>query len=316
MRERCEREQWSIGDLDFGRPPRKLGKEDEMAIVQYFTDMAGIERLAGALFNEQRQLVDDPRLKRIFETFVEDEIRHSHAAQMLADYYDVHKYKSYQQNEHLQQFTPHFVNAVRYLSAEIANVYITTGELILDVALLRSLNDYVDDPTSDQAMRLINRDESRHIAIDFHMCEFYASGEYDRQRALLPKRSLRERATAYWAFANVLYHAAPFFKHVFFEPMDMTDPSGRRLREAFKRIQLLGDRPNVAQRPFVKFMNQMRAAYQVPAIRAVAGRLITRITGVEARVLETLYTEAEAQRSRRMTFDEMAEEALAVKFAT
>ena len=60
---------------------------------------------------------------------------------------------------------------MRHLSPEVANVYITTGELILDVALLRSLDDYVADETTHAAMERINRDESRHIAVDFHMFE-------------------------------------------------------------------------------------------------------------------------------------------------
>ena len=59
-----------------------------------------------------------------------------------------------------------------------ANAYITAGELILDVALLRSLDDYVADEMSHRAMYLINRDESRHIAIDYRMVEYYASPEY------------------------------------------------------------------------------------------------------------------------------------------
>ena len=41
-----------------------------------------------------------------------------------------------------------------------------------------ALDDYVADEMSHSAMHLINRDESRHIAIDFHMTEKYSSDEY------------------------------------------------------------------------------------------------------------------------------------------
>jgi rubrerythrin len=277
--------------------------------------MAGIERLAAALFNEQRKLVTDETLRRIFETFVVDEIRHSQAAEMLAEHYDVHAYKKYEMNPDLERFTPHFVNAVRHLSAEIANVYITCGELILDVALLRSLNDFVNDGMSQQAMNLINRDESRHIAIDFHMCEYYASSpEYAARQKAMPKRSARARAKSWWAFANVLYHAGPFFRSVFFEPMDLTDPSGRRIKEAFKRIQLIATRPGATGSPFVGFMETMRRGYNIAPIRIVLGRAIARITGVDPRVLETLYTRPEVERARRMTWDELAQDALAAKY--
>ncbi len=315
MLSRCTREQWSVDDLNWDAAPRALGKDDEIAVVQYFTDMAGIELLAAELFEEQRRIVDDPTLKGIFESFVIDERRHAKAANLLAEYYDVHHYREYKKNPDLERFAPHFVAAIRFLSAEIANVYITCGELILDVALLRSLNDFVNDGMSKQAMRLINRDESRHIAIDFHMCEFYASDAWQEQCAKQPRKPIGDRAKALWAFGNVLYHAAPFFKHVFFEPMELTDPSGRRLREAFKRIQLIATRPKVKDRPFVKFMSSMRGAYNNPALRSVLGPFIERLTGMEPEVLETLYTHAEESRTQRMSWDEMAEEALSAKLA-
>lgn len=92
MLEKCEREQWRVGDLDWNKQPREMSRADEIAIVQYFTDMAGIERLAGALFAQQMKNADDEVLRRIFATFVKDEVRHAHAAQMLADFYDVHHY--------------------------------------------------------------------------------------------------------------------------------------------------------------------------------------------------------------------------------
>ena len=70
--------------------------------------------------------------------------------------------------------------------------------------MLRSLNDYVNDEMSDQAMKRINRDESRHIAIDYHMAEHYASDEYRAGRASRPPPAMRQRVRAWWAFAGVL----------------------------------------------------------------------------------------------------------------
>ena len=69
MLEKCVRDQWSIDDLDWSLPPPQLPRAKEEAVVQYFTDMAGIELLAGALFDVQRQKTDDPTLKKIFATF-------------------------------------------------------------------------------------------------------------------------------------------------------------------------------------------------------------------------------------------------------
>ncbi len=93
MLDKCLALQWRPSDLDWSQAPRPMPPEDEIAIVQLFTDMAGIERLAGALFFEQQKRVEDPTLQAIFATFVQDEVRHSQVAQMLADFYDVHHFR-------------------------------------------------------------------------------------------------------------------------------------------------------------------------------------------------------------------------------
>jgi hypothetical protein len=275
--------------------------------------MAGIERLAGALFREQSRKTDDPVLREIFDGFVTDEVRHSHVAQMLADYYDVKKLKLYRMSDSLARFYPHFVDAVRFLPPDLANVYITSGELILDIALLRALNEHVHDEMSQRAMDLVNRDESRHIAIDFHMVEYYCSDEWIEKRARLPKPGARERARATWAFGNVLYYASPFFRDVFFEPMRVVDPSGKRLREAFKRIQLLGTKPVVAQRPFSRFMLTIQGLYNTPVVGTVFGGVLERLGGVTGEVLTRLYTDEERRRTAEMSFDALADDALAAK---
>src|SRR6185437_5647860 len=103
-------------------------------------------------------------------------------AQMLADHYDVHRLEVYRPSRSLERFFPAFVGAIRHLSDDVANAYITSGELMLDIALLRSIDDFVNDPLSSQAMELINRDESRHIAIDYYMVGHYASEAYRERR--------------------------------------------------------------------------------------------------------------------------------------
>src|SRR5579872_3726224 len=99
MLEMCRRDQWRVDDLDWTQRLRPMSADHEVAIVQYFTDMAGIELLAGALFEEQRRRVKDPTLRQIFATFVADEKRHSEAAARLARFYDVRKLREYRSEE-------------------------------------------------------------------------------------------------------------------------------------------------------------------------------------------------------------------------
>ncbi|MCS6798049.1 MAG: diiron oxygenase [Myxococcota bacterium] len=310
----CRRDQWHVDDLDWSVPPRAMPREHEEAVCQYFEDMSGIELLAGELFKVQRDRATDPVVREIFHTFVLDEARHAVVARRLSRHYDVHRYRRYERNPHLVRFAKHFVHACRYLSAEIANAYITAGELLLDIALLRSIDDFVDDEMSRQAMTLINRDESRHIAMDYYMTEYYASEAYRRELASMPPRPPAETLAAYRALVAFMWHAAPFFRAVFFEPMDLVDPGGRRLQEAFKRMQLLGTKPGVAERPFTRFMRGLQDAFHHPWLGPMLAPVIARIMGVEPRVIRRLYTEDEARRVARMSFEELAQEALAAKY--
>lgn len=308
----CRTGQWNVGDLDWSQAPRAMSAEDEASVVQYFTDMAQIERLAGALFVEQQRRVADPVLKEIYASFVIDEMRHSHVAQMLADHYDVHRLRTYRVSPSLERFFPHFVDAIRHLPDDVANAYITSGELILDIALLRSIDDFVADPLSAQAMELINRDESRHIAIDYYMVGVYASAEYQTSR---PKPTLRDVAVAARTFGAMTVWGRPFFRDVFFGPMDRIDPTGERLREAFKRMQLLGARPGLDQLPLVKFWGSMMDLYHQPWMGRRARDVVARVVGAEPRFMERLATEDELARARVMSLDDLAEEALAAKHA-
>jgi len=313
MLEKCQRGQWQADDLDWNSVPKAMSRADEMAICQYFTDMAGIERLAKALFDEQRRRTEDPVLRESFESFVIDEERHAVVADRLARHYDRNHYKEYTVSKSLTRFRPHFLRAIRTFSAEVANSYMLAGELILGVALLRPINEHVDDDMSHQAMRLINRDESRHIAIDYYMVEYYASGAYQEWLNAQPGKTLREHGDTAICVAKMLFYAKPFFQDVFFDPMNVVDPQQKRLREAFKRIQVIGHRPDISRRPFARFMLAMQNAYNRPLTRRWMGPVLSRVVGVPGEMLLELNTDEELARSASRSFDELAEEALAAK---
>lgn len=313
MLHKCHRDQWSVGDLDWSGTPRPMSRDDEIAIVQCLTDMAGIERLAGELFETQRLRTDDPVLREIFATFVKDELRHSHAAQMLADYYNVHHYKHYVQSSALQKFAPHFIAAVRQAPLEVANTFILGGELMLDIALLRSLNDYVDDDMMRRAMHLINRDESRHVAIDFQMVEYYASDDYlarRKRQPFAPAKLAREASV----LMRMAFHSRPFFRAVFFEPMSRLDPTHKRIREAIKRLQLLRAKPNVADQPMARVLLALQKVNDTPYLGRAFATVFTRLIIIEPELYRRLTDEAEERRAAHMSYEQLAEEALAIKY--
>ena len=284
MLDKCERGQWRTEDLDWTLPPPAMPPDKERAVVQYFTDMAALERLAAALFEEQRVRATDPVLAKIFGTFVADEQRHARCAELLAAHYDVHQLEVYRVNEQMRVFGFHFVEALRHMTAEVATTYVTVGELLLDVALLRSIDAYVDDAMSSAVMERINRDEARHIAIDFYMTEHYASREYQRWLRRQPNRPLSEHVAGAWALGQMFRHARPFFRAVFLAPMERVDPSGRRVEEALARYQALFDRPSVRWRPLPAVIHLAQWLASRAATRGMARRL-ARTTGLPSVLL-------------------------------
>jgi hypothetical protein len=244
MLESCERGQWSVDDFDWTQTPIPLSREREEQICAHYVNMSYIERMAGALFLSLAARVDDPRLAAIFRSFHADELRHSHAAARLADYFDRHHYRVYAPNIPMLRFMPYFVSGIESLNPAFATSLILGGELILDMALLRGLNAYVADPLSQAVVEKINQDESRHLAMDVYMTEYFArlgcaAGD----------------AQAFWLgrdFWGVLTWAPGFFGEVFFRPMQILDPTGEQMRAVIKRLRRFYDRPAVAGNPAVR----------------------------------------------------------------
>jgi hypothetical protein len=67
--------------------------------------------------------------------------------------------------------------------------------------------------------------------------------------------------------------------------------------------------------PFSRFMTTAQELYNTPVIGKVFSRVLLRTLGAEDRAAKKLFTEEELARSQRMTFDELAEDALAVKYS-
>jgi hypothetical protein len=114
----------------------------------------------------------------------------------------------------------------------------------------------------------------------------------------------------------MLWHAQPFLRAVFLEPIDRTDPSGRRIREAFKRMQLIARKPTVARLPFTRFMIAMQDLFNHPLAGPVLGNVLLRVLGGERRAAARLFTEDVLRRAQAMSFEELAEDAVAVKYAS
>jgi hypothetical protein len=151
------------------------------------------------------------------------------------------------------------------------------------------------------------------VAVDFHMAERFSSDAYHRALRERPRRTWAERLRVWWTYVCVGFLARPFIRDVFFRPMDRLDPSGRRLREAFKHVQLFGTKPGIRSHADARYLMGVQRLHNLPGVRTLLGPLLAGLIGMQSRFLEQLYTEAEARRAEAMSFDEMAQAALAVK---
>jgi hypothetical protein len=145
------------------------------------------------------------------------------------------------------------------------------------------------------------------------MTEVYASDEYLAEKRARPAPPLADRVRGAAALARVMWFAQPMLRGVFLAPMEKTDPQGRRMREAFKRMQLLSRKPTVARLPFIKFMLWMQDLLTTPVGKRFKTVLL-RIMGADERAVAVLFTDEELARAQKMSFDDLAEDALAAKF--
>lgn len=265
MLESCERDQWHVDDFDWSSVPVPLTRAQEEQVCSYYVNMSYIERLAGALFLSLSARVDDPRLTAIFRSFHTDELRHSHAAAKLADYFDRHHHRIYTPNIPMLRFMPYFVSAIDSLNPAFATSFILGGELILDMALLRGLNQYVDDPLSRAVVEKINQDESRHLAMDLYMTEYFA-----RIGRREPAGDSPWFGRDFW---GVLAWGPGFFSEVFFRPMQVLDPTQEQMRAVIKRLRRFYDRASVAANPAVQEFKGIVRFLETPLGARLGGML-------------------------------------------
>jgi len=257
MLERCKQGQWDVNDFDWDKTPEiELSKEDEIRVVQLYINMSYIERLAGDLFKALRDRMEDPVLKEIYHWCYIDELRHSEAALRLSKYFDQNEYKLYTPNISMLKFMPHFSGAVHTLNPAIANMFILTGELILDIALLRGLNGYVDDPQSRAVVERINSDESRHLAMDFFMAE------YCSENNMSIKTGKTKRGIFNPDLRGIAKWGPEFFLEVFFRPMEVLDPDNEQMQSVARRLRRFNLRDEVQKNPTIRPFNNMASFFE------------------------------------------------------
>ena len=308
--ERCHEHTWRLSDLDFSRPPQALPGAQEDAVVQYLTDFVYIERMAGSFFLALQDKVGHPVVRQILQTFVIDETRHAHAMQLLADHFDRRKLRIYAPNPWIVRLVQRLEEWIRVAPPDAAATAVTTGEICFDVAYLKPLDEHLADPTAREVLRLVHRDESRHLAIDYWLLEWFGTADYQERHPPEPF-DLRAEAELMVRYVRAFSVGFPFMRQVFFGTNARLDQNGARLRDAAKRIQLAMTRPGIRGRPFVRFYGAVQAIFDSPVLGPVVRRGFATVLGADPTLFKTQYTDAERAHVEGLSAHELAVDTLA-----
>ena len=176
MLESVQAGQWSIDDLDWSPPLRGADQLDartkrEAGKALVFT--ARLERQAARIFALAADFADDPRAAAIYNWFAIDERRHADAEVKLAARYGVTENDLPRPLDWAMRSLEKNFTALSNPIAlhEMSSASIILFELALDSLLVPSLKDLTDDPLQARVFRLIDLDESRHLAMDYWLLD-------------------------------------------------------------------------------------------------------------------------------------------------
>jgi hypothetical protein len=177
MLESVQAGQWSLDDLDWSQPlagaealDGRTRREAGRALV--FT--ARLERQAARIFTLAAEHADDPRAAAIYHWFAIDERRHADAEVRLAARYGVGEHDLPRPLDWaMRVLESHFDSGDHPNPAlhEMTSASIILFELALDSLLIPSLKDLTEDALQARVFRLIDLDESRHLAMDYWLLD-------------------------------------------------------------------------------------------------------------------------------------------------
>ncbi len=186
--ETSKKGQWSVDDFNWDTSPEGIERlsrreRDLLGLVFLFT--AGVEKLGAHAFRVNARNSADPIVRDLFEIIASDEDRHAQAETLLAgrlgmEWEDLHPL--------LRLSFKLLSRDLRQLRGwrsrifhEIIGSQIILFELGLDALWSPTIKEMLQDPFQNEIIRLIDRDESRHLAMDYWFLEQKGLG-YEQTR--------------------------------------------------------------------------------------------------------------------------------------
>ncbi len=195
MLEKVVTGRWSMDAIDWHAPgAERIRPEQYEDLRAFMCDLVWIEHVGARGFAALARKANDPRLRAIYASFVEEEEQHAQAELAL-----MRRWGMVEPGE-IPEPNINVRLAVAWLDRHADSVDFTTLtsviamlEVALDGALVKFLLDEVDDPLCADVFAHINRDEARHLAVDFHVMELNGMREQTRETVRLIAGTLSPR---------------------------------------------------------------------------------------------------------------------------
>lgn len=168
-----KKRQWALADVDWDAPGRELiAPEQRPKLKAFMTDIMWIEHVGARGFAALAKKAPNETLREIYRYFHAEEQKHANAEMALLRRWGM------LEDERLPEPNINVRLVIEWLDrysdevtfGALASV-IPMLEVALDGALLKFLLETIDDPVCREVFIKINDDESRHLAVGFHVLE-------------------------------------------------------------------------------------------------------------------------------------------------
>lgn len=171
MLTRIQSRQWALADFDWDAPGAEaITDEQRPSLAAFMADLVWIEQVGARAFASLSRQTDDPTLAEIYRWFHAEEQRHANTELALMKRWGmIDGDEIPQPNNNIRLVISWLDRFGDDLPLGVLGSVIPLLEVALDGALLKFLLDEVHDPLCHEVFERINNDESRHLAVDFHV---------------------------------------------------------------------------------------------------------------------------------------------------
>lgn len=250
--EKCQRLQWSTDDVDWDAPGAdRVSPAQAHDLASFMADLYWIESIAAVVFDAMAQREDDPTRRAIFESFRADEARHAEAERRLMVRWGIlGRHERPVPNPNVRRLISTLERSATKVHPSVFSAIVPMTELVLDGALVKYLVNAVDDPICHRAFEGINADEARHLAMDFHMLEYYGREQTRAENAIDLIRSFVRPSGLYAMFFGYMPMLARSRVNLERMGLDLDEAA-----KAMRRYVELGERnPDIARHPTYALM--------------------------------------------------------------